>query len=130
MLLDMVRLFREATDHPIVEPAHMELAEPSIRRAYTRCVAAGARRVVVHPFFLFPGRHWHDDIPRLTAEAAAEHPGVPYLVAAPLGVHSLMVQLMQFRIEQCRDHANGTLDDCELCRGTDLCRWQESSVPS
>lgn len=31
------------------------------------------------------------DIPSLTAEAAKEHPGVKYIVTAPLGLHELLV---------------------------------------
>lgn len=36
-----------------------ELAEPSIKDAFSLCVQQGANRVVVSPFFLFPGRHWN-----------------------------------------------------------------------
>ena len=64
--------FAEAFD--IVEPAHMELAEPTIATAYARCAAQGATRVVVCPFFLGPGKHWTEDIPRLTAAAARQFP--------------------------------------------------------
>ena len=48
----------------IVEPAHMELAEPSIEQGFARCVERGASMVVVHPFMLAPGRHvqWYDDL--------------------------------------------------------------------
>src|SRR4051794_33907764 len=76
MLLDVVRDFAQATGMPIVEPAHMELAEPSIATAFARCVARGATSVVIFPYFLLPGRHWHDDIPRLAAAAAKGHPGI------------------------------------------------------
>lgn len=38
---------------------NQELAEPSIRDAFGLCVQQGANRVIVSPFFLFPGRHWH-----------------------------------------------------------------------
>ena len=69
MLLDVVRNFADATGFSIVEPAHMELAEPSIATAFTRCIERGASSVVVFPYFLLPGRHWNDDIPRLAAEA-------------------------------------------------------------
>src|ERR1700685_2163214 len=74
--------FRER--YGIVEPAHMELAEPSIATAYARCVERGANRVVVVPFFLGPGKHWTQDIPRLTAEAAEKFPGTQYHVAPTL----------------------------------------------
>src|SRR5882724_1377628 len=67
LLLDVVESFVDATGMPIVEPAHMELAEPSIATAFARCVTRGATTVVVFPYFLLPGRHWNEDIPRLAA---------------------------------------------------------------
>src|SRR6187551_3044467 len=76
MLHDVVRNFAESSGRPIVEPAHMELAEPSIATAFARCVERGATTVVVFPYFLLPGRHWSEDIPRLAAAAAGQHPGV------------------------------------------------------
>ena len=51
---------RFAERYPIVEPAHMELAEPTIAAAYARCVERGAERIVVVPYFLGPGKHWTD----------------------------------------------------------------------
>ena len=94
---------------PIVEPAHMELAEPSIATAFDRCVTRGAKTVVVFPYFLLPGRHWHDDIPRLAAAAAQTHPGIRYLVTAPFGLHPLMNDVIRDRIENCLAHAAGAL---------------------
>nr|GMC91537.1 sirohydrochlorin ferrochelatase, chloroplastic-like isoform X1 [Ipomoea batatas] len=75
MLNEFVAMFQEKTKYPIVEPAHM-----------------GARRIIVSPFFLFPGRHWQQDIPSLTAEAAKLHPGIPFIITAPLGAHELLVR--------------------------------------
>jgi sirohydrochlorin ferrochelatase len=71
----------------IVEPAHMEIAEPTIAQAFTRCVEQGATTVVVHPFMLAPGRHVTEDLPRLVAEAAQPHVGVAFAMAASLGSH-------------------------------------------
>jgi sirohydrochlorin ferrochelatase len=101
MLLDVVREFAHATGLPIVEPAHMELAEPSIATAFGHCVAQGAKTVVVFPYFLSPGRHWHDDIPRLAGDAAQTHPGIRYLVTAPFGLHPLMNDVIRDRIADC-----------------------------
>ncbi len=67
-------------------------ASPSISDAFDACVADGAATVVVSPYFLSPGRHWQEDLPALAAAAAARHPGVRYLVAAPLGLHPLVSQ--------------------------------------
>jgi len=127
MLLDVVRSFVEATGMPIVEPAHMELAEPSIATAFGRCVTRGATTIVVYPYFLLPGRHWHDDIPRLSAAAAENHPGVRYLVTAPFGLHPLMAEIMRQRIAHCLAHTSGQADACELCAGTHKCQLREAS---
>ena len=56
----------------IVEPAHMELAEPSIRTAFMKCVEKGATTIICHPYFLSKGRHVSEDIPELVAQAAKE----------------------------------------------------------
>ena len=95
MLEQLAALFakRFAGRFAIVEPAHMEIAEPSIATAFGRCVRRGAKRVVVCPFFLGPGKHWTQDIPRLTAEAAAKHPGVAYHVTQTLGIDDLILDL-------------------------------------
>jgi sirohydrochlorin ferrochelatase len=122
MLLDVVRNFAEATRLAIVEPAHMELAEPSIATAFSRCVERGARTVVVFPYFLSPGRHWDEDIPRLAAAAAREHPGVRYLVTAPFGLHPLMAEVIRQRIEHCLAHTVQAAEACEVCAGTDRCQ--------
>jgi sirohydrochlorin ferrochelatase len=127
LLLDVVRDFQSSTGLPIVEPAHMELAEPSIDTAFSRCVERGAVSVVVFPYFLLPGRHWHDDIPRLTAAAASKHPGVQFLVTAPFGLHPLMADVMRQRIEHCLAHTQGQADTCELCAGTDRCQLRGSA---
>lgn len=116
MLEELSRLFadRFAQRFEIVEPAHMEIAEPSIATAYDRCVKRGATNVVVCPFFLGPGKHWTSDIPRLAAEAAQAHPGTRYHVTMPLGIDDLMLELIAKRISYCQ--GNGL--SCDSCRGT------------
>lgn len=87
MLLDVVEMVKRLSGLRRVYPAHMELAEPSIRQAFEQAVSEGATAVVVHPYFLSPGRHSTTDIPRMVEEAAAAFPGVGHCVTAPLGVH-------------------------------------------
>ena len=109
----------------IVEPAHMELAEPSIAQAFARCVQRGAKLVVCHPYFLLPGRHWDRDIPALMQEAAQSHPGVRWLVTAPLGVHDALLDVILQRVQQCMAHAAGQAEACPLCEGTGRCAFVE-----
>ena len=117
-----VKGWRARGRYAVVEPAHMELAEPSIPTAFYACVAAGATTVVIAPFFLWPGNHWDRDIPALAAEASAHHPGVPYLVTAPLGPHRLLMDIVQERIQYCLSQAVGASPECELCSQTGRCR--------
>lgn len=65
LLEDVAQRFadRFQQQYDIVEPAHMELCQPSIATAYERCVARGAMRIVVCPFFLGPGKHWTATFP-------------------------------------------------------------------
>lgn len=121
MLNEFVAMFRRRTGYGIVEPAHMELAEPSIKDAFDLCVQQGASRIIVSPFFLFPGRHWYQDIPALTAKAAEPHPGVSYIVTAPLGLHELLVDVVNDRIGHCLKRAAGQAEECEACAGSGRC---------
>jgi len=123
MLDDFVRMFKERTCYNIVEPAHMELAEPSIKEAFGKCVQQGASRIIVSPYFLSPGRHWNKDIPSLASEASKEHSNVPYIITAPLGLHELMVDIMNDRIKYCLRHVAGDVDECTVCAGTGKCRF-------
>ncbi len=117
LLLDMAALFKRLSGTKIVEPAHMELAEPTIDQAFARCVSQGATMVVVHPYFLAPGRHSTTDIPRMAAEAAARHGGVRFHVTQPLGLDEKIVQLMAQRIGHCL----ASDFECDTCRGTGCC---------
>lgn len=116
MLEEVAALFhkRFAEKYEIVEPAHMELAEPSIATAFGRCVGRGASTVIVLPFFLGPGKHWTGDIPQLTASAAAAHPNTRYHVAMPLGIDDLILDLLNKRAQFCL----GNQLVCDSCRGT------------
>lgn len=116
MLEELALLFarRFPDRYPIVEPAHMELAEPSIETAYERCVQRGATRVVVAPYFLGPGKHWTQDIPRLTANAARRFPETRYHVTQTLGIDDLILDLLAKRIGNCQEHGFR----CDVCTGT------------
>lgn len=103
MLLQVAQAFQETTGASIVEAAHMELAEPTLQQAFDRCVEQGAVRVVVHPYFLAPGRHSTTDIPRLAKEAAARHPGITVRISEPLGADPGMHAIMLRRIQEALD---------------------------
>ena len=116
-----VRASADRLPYPIVEPAHMELAEPSIASAFDRCVAAGATTIAIAPYFLGPGNHWDRDIPALAEAAAAGHSGIRWLVAAPLGPDPRLLDLVEIRLAHCLAHVDGRADECSACAGTGRC---------
>ncbi len=103
-----------------VYPAHMELVEPTIAQAFDLAVADGADFVFIFPYFLSPGRHSREDIPRLCAAAAARHPAVRYHCSGPIGLDPMMADLILRRVQQC-DESGYACDDCPSER---VCRRQ------
>lgn len=91
---------------PIIA-AHMDLASPSIAEALTQLHTMGVTDVIVFPYFLSPGRHTQQDIPRMVQDAAATLPGMKALVAEPFGLHPKLIDAALQRIRACRDAAEG-----------------------
>jgi sirohydrochlorin ferrochelatase len=100
MLLEVVEAFKRTTGARIVEPAHMELANPTLAEAFSACVEQGAREIVIHPYFLAPGRHSTEDIPRMAEDAAKLHALTPYRVTEPLGIDTRMSEVILHRIQE------------------------------
>ena len=86
-------------DH-LVAIAHMEQGAPSVEEAFELLVGQGATDVVVHPYFLAPGRHSSRDIPALAERSASRHPGLRVRVGKPLGVHDGVVEAVLARVRE------------------------------
>jgi sirohydrochlorin ferrochelatase len=85
-------------DYPVIEPAFLELAAPDIPEAGARCVARGADRVLMVPYFLSSGVHLVRDLTAARDALIAAHPGVEFLLGPPLGPHPLLQQLVMERV--------------------------------
>lgn len=82
----------------IVEIAHMELADPTVAAGIARCADAGAETIVVHPYFLGPGRHTRESIPELVDAAAKLHPEIEIRISEPLGLHEGLIDAVLDRV--------------------------------
>lgn len=117
----------------LVKFAHMELAEPSVEKAFAHCVAQGAEEVVVFPYMLSPGKHSTGDIPRMVATAAASHPGIRYFVTEAFGVHEKLAEVVLARAGiSALQLTEGEAARCwdPACSGTlcgDACRTKQTS---
>ena len=81
-----------------VEAAFLEIARPTIGEGYAALVEAGCDRVVVHPYFLYPGAHTVSDIPAALREAEAAHGGVPWVLTEPLNLDPRIVDVVADRV--------------------------------
>jgi sirohydrochlorin ferrochelatase len=89
-----------ARGHAIVVASFLELAAPGIRDGGRACVAAGARRVVLLPYFLSAGVHVRRDLTAARDGLASEFPGVAFVLAEPLGRHPALLDVVEQRARE------------------------------
>jgi precorrin-8X/cobalt-precorrin-8 methylmutase len=82
-----------------VQVAYMEFAQPSIPEALDSEAKRGAKKIIIHPFFLNAGVHVTKDIPEMISDAESRHPGVEFIYTEPLGVHEKLIQVVIERIQ-------------------------------
>src|SRR5579885_2290753 len=91
--------------HAVVE-SFLELAEPDVDGGAGRCVAQGAGRVVLVPYFLSAGVHVRRELAAARDRLARRYPHVEFRLAEPLGRHPLLPDVVAQRAaEACGDGA-------------------------
>ncbi len=103
----LAELVRNLGDGQLVEVAFLSHGEPDIADGIDRCVAQGARRVVLCPYFLFAGSHVRSDLPAAMAANRRRHPQVDLLLAEPLGVHGKLAEVVCERVAQALSGLDG-----------------------
>ena len=98
LLENVADQIRKRAAESIVEIAHLEIAEPGIGEGIETCVGKGATDIIVHPFFLGPGRHTSEDIPAQVEGAAQRHPNVRIRISEPLGSHAALIDVILDRV--------------------------------
>ena len=96
----IVAEMRNKSAYAVIEGAYLELAEPTIEEASARCVAQGAERVVLLPYFLSAGVHVRQDLTAIRRKLADHYPGVEFRLAEPLGPHPLLLEIVAERARQ------------------------------
>jgi len=81
-----------------VKVAYLQFAEPGIADAIKECVLSGAKRIVIHPYFLSSGMHVTKDIPEIIKEAKDMYPDREFIYTEPLGIHEKLVHVVMERI--------------------------------
>ena len=111
------RLLWEGRDYPLAETAFVSLARPDVTEGLERCrlLSAsqhGARRIVVAPYFLFPGV-LPDRVAEQAARYAAAHPELDIAVAGVLGDCDELAALVWARYHEA---LSGDIRmNCDMC---------------
>jgi precorrin-8X/cobalt-precorrin-8 methylmutase len=82
-----------------VRVAYLQFANPDISDAIEECVKDGAKKLIIHPYFLSNGMHVTTDIPKIIDEAGSKYPEVEFIYTEPLGIHNKMAQVVHERIQ-------------------------------
>jgi sirohydrochlorin cobaltochelatase len=77
-----------------VRCAFLELNQPDLATAAGELIAAGASQLTIVPMFLGTGRHAREDLPLLVDQLKQAHPGVSFLLQAPIGQDGRVLDLI------------------------------------
>lgn len=100
---EVAAMVGELTGFDIVEVAFRELHEPNIQQGIDTCVARGAGRILLMPYFLFMGAHVQQDLPEEIAEARKRHPDLVMEMGGHLGAHRKLAEVEAERIGEALD---------------------------
>ena len=95
---EIAALVKELSGCPIVEVSFREQHLPNIQQGIDACVAQGAERILLIPYFLFIGAHVQEDLPEEMTAAKLRHPGVEFAMGKHLGVHRKLAEIVTERI--------------------------------
>jgi sirohydrochlorin ferrochelatase len=80
--------------YQIVEVSFLELTEPTIHQAVQASIHAGAKTVILTPYFLSAGVHVRRDLTDVQTRLSEEYPEVHFRLAEPLGRHPSLIGIV------------------------------------
>ncbi|MGG6438968.1 sirohydrochlorin chelatase [Saccharococcus caldoxylosilyticus] len=83
-----------------VETSFLEFGLPTIRGGIDRCVAAGAREIIVIPMILLSAGHSKLHIPAEIDEAKKHYPYVSFIYGRPIGIHKQTFSILKTRLQE------------------------------
>ena len=82
-----------------VRVAYLQFAKPELPDTIKESVRNGAKKIIIHPYFLISGMHVTKDIPEMIKKAKKMYPDVEFVYTEPLGIHEKLVQVIAERIK-------------------------------
>lgn len=87
----------------IIEICYMSRLGPHFPEVFESCVARGATKVIVMPYFLHSGLHLMEDIPDLLRDTVGKYPHVKLVLGKNLGFDECIVDLVIKRLAESKD---------------------------
>ncbi len=97
---EVAAMVQQLTGYEIVEVSYREQHLPNIQQGIDSCVAKGAGRILLLPYFLFVGAHVREDLPEEMAAAKQRYPQVEFAMGGHLGVHRKLAEVVVERIAE------------------------------
>lgn len=107
---------RDLHRYAAVEIGYLNYNQPSIEEAVARCRAAGAREIVIVPYFLVAGKFVTVDLPARLKDVLAQNPDLLYHEAKAIEAHPKMLELVEQSVAQQRDPAIWQAEQIEQAR--------------
>ena len=85
---------RERGEFAPVEIGYLNYSEPTFAEAVQKCADAGAKRVVIAPYFLITGYFVTKSLPEKIADAKELHPGLEFVVAEAFNFHESLADAL------------------------------------
>lgn len=96
----VARSIREKHKDFMIETCSMSMLGPRFGEIFEQCVARGAEKVIVIPYFLHFGAHMQEDIPEILLEKASMFPNVNLIMGKHLGFDEKLADLVVKRIAE------------------------------
>ncbi|MBI4318261.1 MAG: CbiX/SirB N-terminal domain-containing protein [Chloroflexi bacterium] len=95
-----IEMVRRLAELEIVEAGFMGLNPPSIPEGVAACVAQGATKIVMIPYFLHLGRHVQSDLPGLVDQLRQQYPHVEILLGRHIGYDRRLAEIVVERVRE------------------------------
>lgn len=99
-LKQMAHMIMEIGDISLVEIAFLQFEKPDFFEGVSACISKGATKIIIHPYFLYKGRHFEEDISEMIGEAQKRYPDIEFAITEPLGVHENIAKVVLERLKK------------------------------
>ena len=111
----LVELVRNRAPKHLVSHGYLEFASPTLDQAITLHTRQKARQIVMVPSILLAATHAKNDLPSELLSFARENPDTDFYFGAPLGLHPLLLQVVQERIVEAEASSSHTIRRSDTC---------------